>query len=95
MIIMKNITQKDDFGCGIACTASVLNLNYEQAKKLFHNPIFVGLQQSVTLSQGVDSQSATFLISIIPFYNEEERILSVLQTLSSITQLTTIIVVDD
>ena len=34
---MKNITQKDGFGCGIACTASVLNLNYEQAKKLFHN----------------------------------------------------------
>jgi hypothetical protein len=35
---MKNITQKDDFGCGVACTASVLDLTYEKAKALFSKP---------------------------------------------------------
>lgn len=34
---MNNITQKDGFGCGIACTASVLGLTYEKAKTLFPN----------------------------------------------------------
>ena len=34
---MKSIAQKDGYGCGIACTASVLNLNYQQTKKIFPN----------------------------------------------------------
>lgn len=34
---MKNVTQKDGFGCGIACTASVLDLTYEKTKNLFSN----------------------------------------------------------
>ena len=34
---MKNISQKDGFGCGIACAASVLGMNYESAKSLFPN----------------------------------------------------------
>ncbi len=34
---MNTVVQKDVFGCGIACTASVLSLNYEKAKNLFSN----------------------------------------------------------
>ena len=34
---MKNTTQRNKFGCGIACAASVLDLSYQQAKKLFTN----------------------------------------------------------
>ncbi len=34
---MKNITQKDGFGCGIACVASVFGLTYEKTKILFPN----------------------------------------------------------
>lgn len=34
---MKLVKQENPFGCGIACIAAVLNINYEKALKLFKN----------------------------------------------------------
>lgn len=34
---MKSVTQRDPFGCGIACAAFVSRLSYKNAKKLFNN----------------------------------------------------------
>jgi hypothetical protein len=33
----KLVIQKDNFGCSIACVAQILDINYQQAKKLFPN----------------------------------------------------------
>ena len=34
---MKSVVQKDSFGCGVACVSYILNIDYNQAKKLFIN----------------------------------------------------------
>ncbi|MDO8591580.1 MAG: hypothetical protein Q7R60_01475 [bacterium] len=32
------VAQEDDFGCGVACVANLLNISYQQALELFANP---------------------------------------------------------
>lgn len=34
---MKIIVQKDSFGCGVACVANILSIEYDEALKLFIN----------------------------------------------------------
>jgi hypothetical protein len=40
---MKLVAQEDEFGCGVASVASLLNLSYQDALKLF-NPEFAGIR---------------------------------------------------
>lgn len=41
---MKLVTQQEPAGCGIAVVASVLNITYKSAKKLFDNPEYCYLR---------------------------------------------------